>query len=447
VSGLRTRAPRPLLILVLAALALLALPQAAGAADKLYTVDISPSTATGGSRVTFTVDVAVASSEQQPLGSANLTAPSGFKIVSASVAGTGTATVSGSTVLLRDLSVQPGQTRTVTVVADVPCATGSRTWSVEAKQANQFQGPPGNDLTLDAANSALTTTVTACSVAGALRFATQPADARVGQVLTGSPYNPAGSPVAVEVVDASGNRVTSSTATISLTLVRIHGTGTLQGTTTKTAVSGVATFSDLRLSAPGTYRLVASSSGLGAVSSEVFRVDTVAIVCTENVTCSGSTSTSTTSVSATAFGDPANPDAGFLTLSFSAGPALDCAGYTEVSPDTALVDMTSSNRAKTVTLTIDKKQMNAVANNGAAFLEMCFGSPVAFVTKSGAISPQVGTFDWNADGTLEPVFAGLLPDCSGGAGACVTSRKKVGAGDGQIAAQIPRGLGDPAMRP
>ena len=119
--------------------------------------------------------------------------------------------------------------------------------------------------------------MTACSVAGALRFATQPADARVGQVVTGAPYNPAGSPVAVEVVDASGNRVTSSTATVSLTLVRIHGTGTLQGTTTKTAVGGVATFSDLRLSAPGTYRLVASSSGLTSVSSDVFRVDTVAI--------------------------------------------------------------------------------------------------------------------------------------------------------------------------
>ena len=139
-------------------------------------------------------------------------------------------------------------------------------------------------------------------------------------------------------------------------------------------------------------------------------------------------------------------DAGFLTLSFNSGPALNCDGYEEVSPDTALVDFTSVNRAKTATLTIDKERMALIPNNGASFLEFCFGSPVAFTTKAGPRSAIAGTYDWNGDGAVEAVYAGLLPDCAGQAPPCVSARKKVGAGDGLIEARIPAGIGDPAMR-
>ena len=58
--------------------------------------------------------------------------------------------------------------------------------------------------------------------------------------------------------------------------------------------------------------------------------------CTEDVLCTGTTSSPTTKVDVSAFADPARPDAGFLALSLNVGPALDCAGYTEISPDTAL---------------------------------------------------------------------------------------------------------------
>ena len=73
-----------------------------------------------------------------------------------------------------------------------------------------------------------------------------------------------------------------------------------------------------------------------------------------------------------------------LTISRIGGP-LDCSGYTELvaAGDTFAVDVTSPDRQKLVTVTIDKRIMNAQSNNGAAFLESCFGAPFRFATKPG----------------------------------------------------------------
>ena len=182
------------------------------------------------------------------------------------------------------------------------------------------------------------------------------------------------------------------------------------------------------------------------MSSTTFRVDTVAAFCADDVSCARSTSIGTTKLDVTALTAGASADAGFLTLSFNAGPNIDCAGYEEISADTALVDFSSPNRTKHATLTFDKKAMALTPNNGASFLELCFGSPQPFPTKAGGVSVQQGSFDWDGNGTAEPLYAGLLPDCGANAPPCVTSRKKVGAGDGVIGAVMPAGLGDPAMR-
>jgi hypothetical protein len=413
----------------------------AAAATKPYTLNISPSSAPAGARVSFTATFANPADAQQQLGSANLTAPSGFRLVSASVPGPATATVSGGAVQLRGAALQPGSSLAVTVVADVPCSAGTGQWTVLAKQANDFKGPPGNDLTLDASGSSLTTAVTgAC----ALRFVTQPANARVSQTITGTAYTPSGPPVSVEVIDGSGTRITSSTAPITLALGTIAGSGSLGGTTTVSASSGLASFGTLAIDAPGIYRLAASSPGLTSATSLAFRIDTVAVACAEDATCTGSIATSTSRLSVTAFPDALNPDAAFLTLSLRAGLTIDCGGYQEFTPDTALMDVTAADRTKTATLVIDKRQMNLTPNNGAAALEMCFGSPQPFVTNSGAMATVQSAYDWNGDGTLDPVYVGLLPDC--GAPPCVSARNKTGSGDGVIEARLPAGLADPAMR-
>jgi len=267
----------------------------------------------------------------------------------------------------------------------------------------------------------------------------------VGEAITGTPYGP-GPAVGVEVVDGAGVRVTGSAANVTIARGPGSGFAVLGGTASLATSLGLAEFPGLALSAPGTYTLVASSPGLTSATSATFRIATVAAFCSEDLSCSGATSIGRTTTQVTALPAAGSADAGFLTLSFDAGPAIDCAGYDEISPDTALGDYSSPNRTKTVTLTFDKKLMALTPNNGASFLQFCFGSPEPFLTSTGAVSQPQGTFDWDGDGTPEPIYVGLLPDCAGAAPPCVTTRKKVGAGDGQISAVIPAGLGDPAWR-
>ena len=99
------------------------------------------------------------------------------------------------------------------------------------------------------------------------------------------------------------------------------------------------------------------------------------------------------------------------------------------------------DREKTVTATIDKSVMNAQPNNGASFLQMCFGAPYTFATRAGTTLTSVDT---NGD-SVPDFFYGLLPDC--GARPCVSSRNKTNAGDGVIVTLSPGGTQDPAYRP
>jgi hypothetical protein len=87
-----------------------------------------------------------------------------------------------------------------------------------------------------------------------LVFTTEPASGSAGQTLA---------PVAVSVEDTLGNVQTSdNTSQIKLTLLQVSGT--LSGTTTQTAVNGVATFSDLSIDKVGTgYTLLAASVNVG----------------------------------------------------------------------------------------------------------------------------------------------------------------------------------------
>lgn len=101
--------------------------------------------------------------------------------------------------------------------------------------------------------------------AAALRFATEPSTSVVGV-----PMVPA---VQVGVVDANGNPVTGATPSITMT-VALGSTGlALTGTTTSSAVGGIATFDNLRPDrASTTTRLRASATGLQPAISGVFSV-------------------------------------------------------------------------------------------------------------------------------------------------------------------------------
>jgi heat shock protein HslJ len=136
---------------------------------------------------------------------------------------------------------------------------------------------PGLSINLD--GTGYTLTATSASLTGAtssafnitsgtaskLVFSTQPTNAASGASL-GS--------VAVTVEDASGNKVTSSSASITLAIGNNAGPGgVLAGTLTVTAVSGVATFPGLSINLDGTgYTLTAAASSLTGATSSAFNI-------------------------------------------------------------------------------------------------------------------------------------------------------------------------------
>src|SRR5437667_204085 len=79
--------------------------------------------------------------------------------------------------------------------------------------------------------------------------------------------------VRVAALDDAGNVVTGFSGRIMVGVGACPGGGTLAGTTSVNAVSGVATFSTLSINNPGNgYTLVASASGLTGTTSASFNI-------------------------------------------------------------------------------------------------------------------------------------------------------------------------------
>ncbi len=120
--------------------------------------------------------------------------------------------------------------------------------------------------TLQADSGTLTGTSNSFNITAApshLVFLQQPTSTSLGSVIS-----PA---VTVQLEDPFGNPVTQ--AGISVTLKLASGTGVLQGTLTQTTdASGLATFSNLKVSTPGTKQLQATANGLVAGLSSTFLI-------------------------------------------------------------------------------------------------------------------------------------------------------------------------------
>jgi adhesin/invasin len=80
-------------------------------------------------------------------------------------------------------------------------------------------------------------------------------------------------PVEVGIQDRFQNLVTSSSAAVTVALgQRTDATAQLEGTVTRAAVNGIATFDDLAIDREGEYTLHGSSAGLTSAESDAFRV-------------------------------------------------------------------------------------------------------------------------------------------------------------------------------
>jgi len=89
-----------------------------------------------------------------------------------------------------------------------------------------------------------------------------------GTIVTGSAFS-----LVVSVENASGTVDTSFNGSVTITLNDFTGTSaTLRGKATVTAVKGVASFSDLMVTQPGSFSLSVSSAGVVGVATDSFNV-------------------------------------------------------------------------------------------------------------------------------------------------------------------------------
>jgi len=413
-----------------------------------YALVTSPATVKASSTTTFDMALTNDSSPGFTLGSAKLTAPSGFQVLRASLprGARGAISVAGKMVKLRDLRLSPNSTLHIklTAVAPASCKSSSTSsWTSAAWEGPNFSVQA---LTLDDSRSTARMTVNAPCAVG---FVTEPASASVGQHISGTPYTPSANPVSVAVLDAGGKVVTSSHAPISVALATNPGDAILEGTKTVDAVDGVATFHDLTLSKPSDgYTLTASSSKLPGATSSSFDESSTGTVCEQDETCQTNLTTGPSNFEITANADPSKPNAGTLSESDNVGFPLQCAGYTQEDPNWWEFEMTSEDRSKTIVYTI-KQPLLPLQGTLNAILELtqvCFGSTSDFVTSAGTLAPA-GELP---DGTSG--FIGLLPNCPS-SGPCVESRQgpldlSNGIGfDIVVTIYVPEGLGgDPWSR-
>ena len=397
---------------------------------KCFAVAVSPSNPAAGTSTSFKFTITNEASTQQ-LGSVQIIAPAGFVITGAS----GAASFTSSSALFLNLSLAPSATTTLTLSASAPCSGGAYQWKIEAKQANNFNGPPGNDFQLDPASAGnLSGTPTGSSL---LKFTSEPTDTAVGAVITSS-VDSQGGPVKVEVLNGCGQLATTSSAEVTVAIGANPGSGTLSGTVTVAASGGVASFSDLKINQPGIgYTLVATSLGMTSATSTTFTIFSSLQPCPSNTTCSASASSATTSGTATTT-SPANGE--FIGTGLG-GVSYACNGTYRPVSDPFSFGLFNANGVPqstllTVSFEISKSLVQSSGHPGASSWQICYASPSHFTALPGTSgSTLIGGVTYNT---------GLLPDCSGSQGSpCVKARHKDNAGNVVVTVLAP---GDPVMK-
>jgi len=358
----------------------------------------------------------------RPLGSVTLTPPAGFAITATTVpndhdgddppGSPPEVQVVDNVLQMTDLDVNRGGTFTAHLSATAACTATPAGWSLVAYASNLWTGAVLTDDT----SSALSVGVTgACS----LKFATEPANAVAGAGITSSIFNPGGSPVAVEALDANLSPIPG----IPVTLAAELGSGSLSGGTppsTTGSPSGLATFSPLTISQTGYYYLEASTTapGFAPVSSGDFQITSTSTACTGN--CSGSVNSGSVSVNVSVSnvgGDYLSVALGGFT--YSCPDRFSPTGYYQTVTGTVGVDLWQSNGSlasqgsEVVTLTIPEPSINPHGHflwpPFLPFYQVCYASTQPFRTLFGVVTPA--STGPTIPGYPDSTYIGLLPLC------------------------------------
>ena len=406
-----------------------------GSGGPTYLANVSPTTIAAGTASTSTIALTQLVEEyhddDRELGSVRITVPAGLTISGASAAkgSTPLAVVIGSgTVSVDRVDLDhAGQTASVTIQTTVACGiAGPLTWGVEAHQTYSFGSSHAKVLLKDP-TSQLGSQVLACSLA----FASQPAGAGVGDVISTVAGDPSAAPVVVQLRDGNGAPAAQAGITVSLAIA--SGTGTsgasLGGASSgPSGPTGQVSFAPTIDRSGRGYALDASAgAGIDPATSGAFDIDDVAMVCSG--ACSGSSQTgdTTATVSATTNG-------GLLTMSLGLD-SIDCNNavnhYYLSTSEVLSFGVTPSAGRKTVIIEL------AAASVTKPFFkyEVCFSSPnTSFVNKYGA--------------TIAAGDPGILPSCKNcgkpSGGPCVVARWKDSSGNVFVKFSVP--MADPKGR-
>lgn len=386
----------------------------AAVAEKSFSATVTPEPLVAGAsygvgaRAAESIDITITNtSTQAALGSADVSAPAGIRLTSAAST-VGTATLVGdSLVQVRTLGLAPGASTVVSLGAQVECAANhaAYVWALTVKQANDFNGTPGNNLDQEAPTT--NTVAGSCQVG----FSAQPRHAEKAPVaITSVIYDPAGAPVTVSITDATGTDTVSwwsGSVTLALGDDPSGGIAILAGTTSAAVSGGSATLAPTISRSASGYSLLATATPTAgtasvgtsgaAVESASFNIVDDAAICQATTGCSA-TAGEGAKTKATVAASATNGQAGDLVILSINDPTLtlDCAGYTETS-DLVAFDVTASDgstasgRSKTLTMTLAA----ADVTKSASKYEVCWFSLVPFKTKSDTTATT-----------------GLLPTCA-----------------------------------
>jgi hypothetical protein len=188
------------------------------------------------------------------------------------------ATMATVTVQVEDSvgAVVTGDTSAVTIAIGTNAGGGTLTGTLTQNAVNGIA--TFNDLSINNAGIGYTLAATDGSLAGAtsaaftvigpaskLAFGVQPST-----TVAGNTISPA---ITVKVEDANGSVVTSSSASVGISILSNPSSGILSGTLSRAASAGVATFNDLSINSAGVgYTLVATSTGLTGATSAAFTI-------------------------------------------------------------------------------------------------------------------------------------------------------------------------------
>jgi len=493
---------RPLGISVVVLVCSLAASGTAQAGFKPFGASVPSNVAFGStsdlSTVTFTI---TNNDSSQQLGSAQLALPTGFSLnavvavtttnpkpkapPTAYVVPTGCSSGLPSPCVEADnlyLSFHQSALITVSMTTPALCASpGVYTYPAPlAKQANSFNGTPGNPLNYT--GGALTSTVGVCalyfdtSAFGVTPPGVEPGNALINTPISGTNYLAAGSPplgaaVTVDAIDFRGQIAVSFGQVVAMALNNPpNGVGKLTYAAPVNAAAGVATFRDLTVDSPNDlYYLTASTTndqvptGTARVDSTDFTIANAESPCDANKSCSvpNTKNTNTNNSSSVTSNAQAGALAGNLILSYNTGStSIDCSnplygGYQTVFPDVFVFAMDDNsgaiNRTEvwTETLVTPVSPLPKSATGWASNPLVCFASDAQpFPVASGGTSTGMSASATLPDG--RPGWLGLLPNCPS-SGPCVDQKNVTKVKDRSsslgfdvtVPMIVPPGWGDP----